>query len=81
MSVLMQMYQKMSSIFWDVIPCSPVEVHRRFGVTSVYLYQTTRSYIQENGTLRSHCREILKSESFANFSIFIFLFLFYHVKY
>jgi hypothetical protein len=39
-----------STTFWDVMPCSLVEV-LHFGGTLVNFYQTTRRHIPENGTL------------------------------
>jgi hypothetical protein len=29
------------TVFWDVTPCSLVEIFRHFGATSVNMYQTT----------------------------------------
>jgi hypothetical protein len=58
------------TVFWDVAPCSMVEVYRRFtGVyclhhqgdeTSVYLYQTTRRNIPED-SLHTRRHENMKS--------------------
>jgi hypothetical protein len=50
-------------VFWDVTPCSPVVVHRRFGRTSVNFFQTTRRHIPEDGTLYSHrCENLISNE-------------------
>jgi hypothetical protein len=38
-------------IFWDVKHYSPVEVNRRFGGTSVNVYQTIWHYILTDSTL------------------------------
>jgi hypothetical protein len=40
-----------STIFWDITPCSPLKVNRRFGGKSVDFQRTIRRYIPEFGTL------------------------------
>jgi hypothetical protein len=59
--------------FWDVAPCSLVDVGRlcrvRFAsiialmVEAVYFNETTRRYIPEICRLHTRCREDLKSDS------------------
>jgi hypothetical protein len=63
------------AVFWVVAPCSLVEVYRRFrgplialmmeaartSETLVKCYQTIRRYNPEDGHLRTHRRENLKS--------------------
>jgi hypothetical protein len=43
-----------STIFWDITPCTPLKVNRRFGAT----------YTPEDGTLHNHRCENLKSYIF-----------------
>jgi hypothetical protein len=40
-----------SNVFWDVTPCSPVEVHQSLRLKSINLYQTTRRHILEDSKL------------------------------
>jgi hypothetical protein len=61
------------TVFWDVAPCSPVEVYRRFRAfalmmkaartseTSANFYQTTSRNIPEDSHLHIRRRENLKS--------------------
>jgi hypothetical protein len=68
-----------STIFWDITPCSPLSVNRRFGGTYRFHLQgrknkltkkrTTRRYIPENGTLHNHPCENLKSYSMNKIAI------------
>jgi hypothetical protein len=58
-----------SSIYWDITPCSPVKVSRRFGENFASIFrvevifssetlvnlQTTRRYIPEDRTLQFQC--------------------------
>jgi hypothetical protein len=61
---------------WDITPCSPLKVNRRFGGTcssemSVDTQRTTRQYNPEDRTLHNHLGENLKSykhENVRNFS-------------
>jgi hypothetical protein len=58
-------------LFWDITPCSPMEVNRRFegkcrlhvqGRTPVDSQRTTLRYIPEDSTLHNHRCENLKSK-------------------
>jgi hypothetical protein len=62
------------AVFWEIAPCSLVEVYQRFRViialmmdvartseTLVNFYQTTRRYNPEDRHLRTHGRKNLKS--------------------
>jgi hypothetical protein len=66
-------------VFWDVVPCSHVEVDRLFGgaialmmealhtsETSVNFNVTTRRYIAEDSKLRTRRRKNLKSHTVMN---------------
>jgi hypothetical protein len=41
-------------LFWDVTPCSLVEVYRRARGTSVNVYPTTQCYISEDNILNKN---------------------------
>jgi hypothetical protein len=48
-----------STIFWDIAPCGPLKVDRRFGG----LYRLhIQSGIPEDSALHNHCCEYLKSK-------------------
>jgi hypothetical protein len=55
-----------SSIFWDIMPCSPLKVNQRFrgtysSKTSANSQWTTQCYIPEGRTLHNHGCENIKS--------------------
>jgi hypothetical protein len=68
------------TVFWDIAPCSLVEIYQRFGgayflhhqsdhavstsETSMNIYQTTRRNIREDSYLRIRRRENLKLACF-----------------
>jgi hypothetical protein len=49
--------RKTSTVSWDVTPCSPVEVYRRFDRMLANFCQTTCCHIPEDSTLHRHCCE------------------------
>jgi hypothetical protein len=51
-----------STSFRDVTPCTPLEVHRRFWETSVYIFRTTTSQKIVGPTLKDKtCTEVWTS--------------------
>lgn len=67
---------KMTAVFWDTVPCTPVEVYRSFrctyclhhqgtSETSVNFRQTTRRSIPSDSHLNTRSRKSLKSRQFS----------------
>jgi hypothetical protein len=72
---------RVPTIFWDITPCSPLSVNRRFGGTyplhfraicssdtSVDTQRTSRRYVPEHGTLHNH-----RCENLISYKIHTFL--------
>jgi hypothetical protein len=55
-----------TTVFWDIMMCSLVEVHQCFRGILVIFYQITRLYIPKEITFKSHCFENLKSQILTN---------------
>jgi hypothetical protein len=55
------------AVFWDVTPCSLVDIERCFSETSVSIYQATQRNIPEDNHVHTRRRENLKSQLYVKF--------------